>query len=107
RETIRRRGASMRWLTCTMLMAIAVGAGAAGVNSEFNPVRAHPHGSAATAIHRVIVKFRAASNSRQTAQTRLAQDRVTALIGRTGLTLRASRSITGAMHVMPVAPARP
>ena len=95
----------MRWLTCTMLMAIAVGAGAAGVNSEFNPVRAHPHGSAATAIHRVIVKFRAASNSTQTAQTRLAQDRVTAVIGRTGLTLRASRSITGAMHVMHVEPA--
>ncbi|TLY80956.1 MAG: peptidase, partial [Gammaproteobacteria bacterium] len=95
----------MRWLTWTMLMAIAVGAGAAGVNSEFNPVRTHAHGSAETAIHRVIVKFRAGSNSTQKAQTRLAQDRVSALAGRTGLTLRASRSITGALHVMHVEPA--
>ena len=48
----------MRWLAWTMLMAIAVGAGAAGVNSELNPVRTHPHGTPATAIHRLVVKFR-------------------------------------------------
>jgi len=35
----------MRWLAWTMLMAIAAGAGAAGVNSELNPVRTHPHGN--------------------------------------------------------------
>ena len=92
----------MRWLAWTMLMAIAVGAGAAGVNSELNPVRTHPHGTPATAIHRLIVKFRAASSSTQ--GPKAAQDRVAALTGRTGLTLRASRSITGAMHVVRVEP---
>ena len=92
----------MRWLAWTMLMAIAVGAGAAGVNSELNPVRTHPHGTPATAIHRLIVKFRAASSSTQ--GPKAAQDRVAALTGRTGLTLRASRSITGAMHVVHVEP---
>ena len=94
----------MRWLAWTMLMAIAVGAGAVGMNSEFNPVRTHPHGASDAAIHRVIVKLRAASSSTQ-AKARSAQDRVGALIRRTGLTLRASRSITGAMHVMHVDPA--
>jgi serine protease len=88
-----------------MLMAIAVGAGAAGVNGEFNPVRTHPHGSTATPIDAVIVKFRSASHSVQVAQVRPAQDRIAPLMARTGLTLRAARSITEAMHVIRVTPA--
>jgi serine protease len=95
----------MRWLAWTMLMAIAVGAGAAGVNGELNPVRTHPHGSAATPSDAVIVKFRSASHSVQVAQVRPAQDRIAALMARTGLTLRAARSITEAMHVIRVTPA--
>lgn len=95
----------MRCLAWTMLMVIAVGAGAAGVNGEFNPVRTHPHGSTATPIDAVIVKFRSASHSVQVAQVRLAQDRIAALMARTGLALRAARSITEAMHVIRVTPA--
>jgi serine protease len=95
----------MRCLAWTMLMVIAVGAGAAGVNGEFNPVRTHPHGSTATPIDAVIVKFRSASHSVQVAQVRPAQDRIAALMARTGLTLRAARSITEAMHVIRVTPA--
>jgi serine protease len=95
----------MRWLASTMLMAIAVGAGAAGVNGELNPVRTHPHGSAATPIDAVIVKFRSASHSAQGAQVRPARDRIVPLMARTGLTLRAARPITDLLHVIRVQPA--
>ena len=94
----------MRWLAWTMLMAIAVAAGAAGVNRELNPVRTHPHGSGATPIDAVIVKFRSASTA-PGAKVRPAQDRIAALMARTGSTLRAARSITEAMHVIRVNPA--
>ncbi len=95
----------MRCLAWTMLMVIAVGAGAAGLNSEFNPVLRHPHGSAATPIDAVIVKFRSASPSAQGAQVRRAQERIAALTARTGLTLHAARSITDLLHVIRVQPA--
>jgi serine protease len=95
----------MRWLAWTMLMAIAVGAGAAGVNGELNPVLRHPHGSAATPIAAVIVKLRSAGHSAQRAQVRPAQDRIAALTARTGLTLHAARSITDVLHVIHVQPA--
>jgi serine protease len=88
-----------------MLLAIAVGAGAAGVSGELNPVRTHPHGSAATPIDAVIVKFRSASHSAQVAQVRPAQERIAAVMARTGLTLRAARPITEALHVIRVQPA--
>jgi serine protease len=94
----------MRWLAWTMLMAIAVAAGAAGVNRELNPVRTHPHGSGATPIDAVIVKFRSASTA-PGAKVRPAQDRIAALMARTGSSLRAARSITEAMHVIRVNPA--
>ncbi|TLY85675.1 MAG: PKD domain-containing protein [Gammaproteobacteria bacterium] len=95
----------MRWLAWTMLMAIAVGAGAAGVNSELNPVRRHPHGIAATPVAAVIVKFRSVSHSAQGAQVRPAPDRIAALTARTGLALHAARSITDVLHVIHVQPA--
>jgi len=85
----------MRWLAWTMLMAIAVGAGAA----------THPHGSAATPTDAVIVKFRSAGHSAAGAKLRAAQDRVAALMARTGSTLRAARSITDLLHVIRVKPA--
>jgi len=88
-----------------MLLAIAVGAGAAGVSGELNPVRTHPHGSAATPIDAVIVKFRSASHSAQVAQVRPARERIAAVMARTGLTLRAARPITEALHVIRVQPA--
>jgi len=88
-----------------MLMAIAAGAGAAGVNSELNPVRTHPHGIAATPVAAVIVKFRSASHSAQGAQVRPAPDRIAALTARTGLTLHAARSITDVLHAIHVQPA--
>src|SRR5437016_2838962 len=95
----------MRWLAWTMLMAIAVGAGAAGVNSELNPVRRHPHGIAATPVAAVSVKFRSVSHSAQGAQVRPAPDRIAALTARTGLALHAARSITDVLHVIHVQPA--
>src|ERR1700730_15758859 len=95
----------MRWLAWTMLMAIAFGAGAAGVNGELNPVRTHPHGSAATPGDAVIVKFRSASHTATGAQVRPAQDRIAALMARTGSTLRAARPITDLLHVLRVQPA--
>jgi serine protease len=95
----------MRWLAWTMLLAIAVGAGAAGVNGELNPVRRHPHDSPATPIAAIIVKFRSASHSAQGAQVRPARDRIAALTARTGLTLHAGRSITDLLQVIRVQPA--
>jgi serine protease len=95
----------MRSLAWTMLMAIAVGAGAAGVNSELNPVLRHPHGSTAKPIEAVIVKFRSASHSAQGAQVRPAQDRIAALTARAGVKLHAARSITDLLHVIRVQPA--
>jgi serine protease len=95
----------MRWLAWTMLMAIAVGAGAAGVKGELNPVRTHPHGSTADPIAAVIVKFRSASHSAHGAQVRPARDRIAALTARTGLMLHAARSITDVLHVIHVQPA--
>src|SRR5256714_7039902 len=94
----------MRCLAWTMLMVIAVGAGAAGVNGELNPVRTHPHGSSPGAARGIIVKFRAAGGPSQRAKLRSAQDRVSSLMARTGLKLRAARSITELMHVMRVEP---
>src|SRR6266853_688752 len=102
---IRRQGVSMRWLAWTMLMAIAVGAGAAGVNGELNPGRTPPQGSTAVPIAAVIVKFRSASHSAPGAQVRAARDRIAALTVRTGLTLHAARSITDVLHVIHVQPA--
>src|SRR5882724_795559 len=95
----------MRWLVWTTLMAIAVGAGAAGVKGELNPVRTHPHGSTADPIAAVIVKFRSASHSAHGAQVRPARDRIAALTARTGLMLHAARSITDVLHVIHVQPA--
>src|SRR4030081_512483 len=92
----------MRWLAWTMLMAIAAGAGAAGVNGELNPGRTPPHGSTETPIAAVIVKFRSATHSAQGAQVRPARDRIAALTARTGLTLPAARSITDLLHVIHV-----
>ena len=83
-------------------MVIAVGAGAAGVNGELNPMRTHPHGSSPGAARGIIVKFRAAGGPSQRAKLRLAQDRVSSLMARTGLKLRAARSITELMHVIRV-----
>jgi serine protease len=88
-----------------MLMAIAVGAGAAGVDGEINPVRTHPHGSTANPLHAVIVKFRAVSHAVQGAQVRAARDRIVPLMARTGLTLRAARPITDLLQVIRVQPA--
>jgi len=87
----------MRWLAWTMLMAIAVGA--AGVNGEFNPVLRQPHhASVENATGRVIVKFRPADSSPQRAKLRSTQDRISALMARTGLKLRAVRSVTELLH---------
>jgi serine protease len=103
RDTPRR--VSMRWLAWTMLMAVAFAAGAAGVNSEFNPVRTPPGASADNLTGRVIVKLRAPGSSAQRSKLQAAPDRVSALTARAGLKLRAARAITDLMHVVRVEPA--
>ena len=87
-------------------MVIAAGAGAAGVNGEFNPVLRQPHhASVENATGRVIVKFRPADSSPQRAKLRSTQDRIFALMARTGLKLRAVRSVTELLHGIRVEPA--
>src|SRR5436853_259909 len=89
----------MRCLAWTMLMATAFGAGAAGLSGEFNPVLRQPHhASVENATGRVIVKFRPANSSPQRAKLRSTQDRISALMARTGLKLRAVRSVTDLLH---------
>ena len=95
----------MRWLAWTMLMAAALGAGAAGLNSELNPVRTPPRASADNVTGRVIVKLRAAGSSAQRAKLQASQDRISALMARTGLKLRTARPITELLHGIRVEPA--
>ncbi|TLZ28646.1 MAG: PKD domain-containing protein [Gammaproteobacteria bacterium] len=96
----------MRCLAWTMLMATAFGAGAAGLSGEFNPVLRQPHhASVENATGRVIVKFRPANSSPQRAKLRSTQDRISALMARTGLKLRAVRSVTDLLHGIRVEPA--
>jgi len=99
----------MRWLAWTMLMAIAVGAGAAGVNGELNPVLRHPHGTSDAAIELLIIKLRSTAGATEAtvaaitpeeAQIEAGRQRVAAVAGRHGLTLSKTRSITARMHVM-------
>lgn len=90
----------MRALAWTVLMAIAFGAGAAGLNSELNPVRTHPYGSAANETGRVIVKLRASTSPGQRIKLQTARDRISALMSRSGLTLRTARPITELLHVV-------
>jgi len=87
-------------------MATAFGAGAAGLSGEFNPVLRQPHhASVENATGRVIVKFRPANSSPQRAKLRSTQDRISALMARTGLKLRAVRSVTDLLHGIRVEPA--
>ena len=48
----------MRWLAWTMWITIALGAGGAGLNGEFNPVRTHAHGASGAGVERLIIKLR-------------------------------------------------
>src|ERR1700739_1643423 len=88
----------MRWLAWTMGMAISFGAGAAGLNSEFNPVRTQPRASAENLTGRVIVKLRVAGSSARKAKLQSAHDRISALTERAGLRLRTAHSVTELLH---------
>src|SRR5207248_4311544 len=92
----------MRWLAWVMLMAIALGVGAAGLNSEFNPVLRQPHhASVENATGRVIVKFRPANSSPQRAKLQSTQDRISALIDRKSTRLNSShRTISYAVFCL-------
>jgi len=81
----------MRWLAWTMLLAIRSRGRRRRRERRAQPGAHAPHGSAATPIDAVIVKFRSASHSAQVAQVRPAQERIAAVMARTGLTLRAAR----------------
>ena len=104
----------MRSLAWAMLMAVAFGAGAAGLNSEFNPVRTHPQATAEGAVGRLIIKLRstpdsgavtAAATTSEGAQIEAGRQRVAALAGRHGLMLKMTRPITARMHVVHLEPA--
>jgi serine protease len=103
----------MRSLAWTVLMAIAFGAGAAGLNSEYNPVRTHPHGAADAAVERLIIKLRsaggsaavtAAAASPEEALIEAGRQRAAVLAGHHGLALKMIRPITARMHVMHLEP---
>ncbi len=86
-------------------MAVIAAAGAAGVMTEINPVRTHPHTMAQTTALHVIVKLRtprAGTPGMATIQAQSAQDRVAAIVTRTGLTLATHRPITALMHSLHV-----
>lgn len=95
----------MRALAWTILLTLAAGAGAAGLNSEFNPVRTHALVGNMNATGRVIVKLRASGGTAPRAKLQQAHERVSALVARTGLTLRTARPITELLHVVRVEPA--
>jgi serine protease len=93
----------MRWLAWSMLIAVAGGAGAAGPSREFNPVRAPAHASFQTGIQRIVLKLNSAQRTQQAAPPW--RQRVSALVARRGLTLRALRPVTETLHAIVVEPA--
>src|SRR5438093_13759498 len=95
----------MRWLAWVMLMVVAFGVGAAGLNSEFNPVRTPPHAGADNVTGRVIVKLRTPGSSALRSKLQSTRERISALMARTGLKLRAVRSVTELLHGIRVEPA--
>ena len=116
----------MRAVVWVLLLAASVCIAASGFNGEASPVLHHPHASAPTAVHHIIVKLRsvnpATASSLKTniagpgatgaedrvaafkAQVEAGQQRVNALATRKGLTLKQSRPITSAMHAIQVEP---
>ncbi|MGH8268186.1 MAG: S8 family serine peptidase, partial [Steroidobacteraceae bacterium] len=94
----------MRSLAGLTFMAVALAAGATGTHVELNPVRTHPHASAATGVEHIIVKLRAAAPVSPTVQMRRAQERLAALALRTALNLDTYRTITTDLHVVHVEP---
>lgn len=89
---------SFAWIIAVLAAAAAL---AAGGSSEYNPARQRPQGAQLTGA--IIVKLRPASTSAVArAQARTAGERITALAGRTGLTLEADRAITDLLHVVQV-----
>ena len=90
------------WMT---FLAVAVGAGAAALRVEHNPVRTHPQRSVQTGPQRFIVKLRAAAaTALPSAHAPTARERVTALVERAGLGLTQHRPITEHLHVVQVEP---
>jgi serine protease len=90
------------WMT---FLAVAVGAGAAALRVEHNPVRTHPQRSVPTGPQRFIVKLRdPGATALPSALAPTAHERVTALVGRAGLGLAQHRPITERLHVVQVEP---
>jgi serine protease len=99
------------WLCFALL---ATGAGAAGLQNERNPVRTHPHGVAQLGrVQHIIVKLRgspAASVARVAAvvaapaERAAEQQRINALLARTGFALQSSHRIMSLLHVLHVEP---
>ena len=96
----------MRALAWIGLMLVAVAAVAAGVATERNPVRTHPHAAPPAVVQRLIVKLRSSTAAVPTGQAQPLEprERVAALIARTGLTLLDHRPITELMHAVRVQP---
>jgi len=98
----------MRCFAWFMFLAVAAGAGAAGVSLERNPVRTHPHVAVEDSVQHIIVKLRGSERAtiesvqEQAGEEALDRQRVSALAARASLTLEGSRKITAGMHVMHV-----
>ena len=99
----------MRAIVWVLLMTVTVAMAASGSNGEVNPVPRHPQASPQTPVPHIIVKLRnantAAASDTLKVQVEAGRQRVSALIARTGVTLKRSRPITAAMHAIEVEPA--
>jgi len=92
-----------RFAWTLLLLAAAAAAATAVINVERNPVRRHPHASAASSVglQHIIVKLRPAGAAPGAVPETRA--RLAALAARTGLVLDGYRTITTDLHVVHVA----
>ncbi|MBV8341493.1 MAG: S8 family serine peptidase, partial [Gammaproteobacteria bacterium] len=98
----------MRWILWVAFLTLAAGAGAVGVDAEWNPVRTHPHVPAAADAGRIIVKLRPASESSglaRSARVALGRQRIATLAARNAMTLSSVRAITPELHALVLDPA--
>jgi serine protease len=107
----------MRLLFCTLAVSAVAVAGVIGGSTEYNPVRHRPAAvQGQLAVHRVIAKLRSVSSptsSTATSGTTVhaqavsvsAQDRVSGLMTRVGLTLKDSHVVSDRLLALQVEPA--
>ncbi len=92
----------MRWLLWIVCLTLAGGAAWVGVDAEFNPVRTHPHDASGDEA-RIILRLHSparVSAAGDAAALQFAVERIAALTSRTGVGVRAARTITSELHAV-------